>query len=66
MANKSKRFNDKSNSTPGPGAYTLSKKGDWIKETGRNAPSDDYQNKKGGLVCMLYKNKNIYGQIIIG
>lgn len=32
MANKSKRFNDGTSDNPGPGAYTLSKKADWIRD----------------------------------
>ena len=36
MGNRSKRFDKVVSHTPGPGAYNLSKKEDWLKEAGRS------------------------------
>ena len=47
MANKSKRFATESvaGETPGPGAYSLSKRTDWLKETGQQSNSAPSPNK---------------------
>ena len=53
LANKTKRFQEPKIDTPGPGAYQLAKKRDWIKEGGRqtqSAPSAETAKKSGGNV----------------
>ncbi|ELU09596.1 hypothetical protein CAPTEDRAFT_229364 [Capitella teleta] len=44
LANKALRFKDQSEATPGPGAYSLSKKTDWIKEVGRPGATSTVSN----------------------
>ncbi len=61
MGNRAGRFAEasmKASDTPGPGAYTLSKKSDWLKEVKRSSsvPVDGSTANKNGLVCMQYKN----------
>ena len=67
MANKSKRFSETTSDTPGPGAYTLSKKGDWIREVGRqgvsSAPSNMESDKtsKTGMVSLITFSQKLLG-----
>lgn len=57
LANKGKRFKNEKVTvadTPGPGAYTLSKRSDWIKEMNRNASAPpNIENPGKGQVCVL-------------
>ena len=43
--NRSKRFNEGVSENPGPGSYTLSKRKDWIKETGRSISAPTPKDK---------------------
>ncbi|KAJ8023074.1 Sperm-tail PG-rich repeat-containing protein 2 [Holothuria leucospilota] len=52
LANRSKRFDEVSSKTPGPGTYSLSKQSDWIKKTG--LPPETSSKGDNGMVSFLF------------
>lgn len=60
MANRASRFSDKQSLTPGPGAYNLQKRSDWLRENQpQKAPPPDVQDQEGMKDGSLYKTSRI-------
>lgn len=59
LANKGRRFSEKTRETPGPGAYSLSKESDWVKEgrAANSAPVGSPSSKPKGNLLMQSRIK---------
>ncbi|XP_031552737.1 sperm-tail PG-rich repeat-containing protein 2-like [Actinia tenebrosa] len=59
LSNKTARFKDKYIKTPGPGAYNLQKRKDWIKDVPINRPPEKDQEGSQGSQGSVFKTNRI-------